>query len=83
MRGQMQTAAVSIAANIAEGYERSSRKEYVRFLTISKGSAGELRCLLMAGLRINYLTKEAADDAIEDAREVSRMLKGLITSLKV
>ena len=81
MRGQMQGAVVSVAANIAEGYERNSRKEYVHFLTISKGSCGEFRCLLIAG-RIGYLAKETSKDAIEDTKEISRMLKGLIDSLK-
>jgi four helix bundle protein len=82
MRNQMQRAVVSIPANIAEGYERNSRKEYVHFLTISKGSSGELRCLLMVAERLGLIEREVATDAIKDAIQVSRMLKGLIDSLK-
>ncbi len=46
LRDQLQRAAVSVPTNIAEGFERSSRKEYIRFLLIAKGSAGEVRSLL-------------------------------------
>lgn len=46
LRDQMRRAAVSIPTNIAEGFERASRKEYLLFLNIAKGSAGELRSLL-------------------------------------
>lgn len=46
LRDQLRRASVSITANIAEGFERYSRKEYVHFLVIAKGSAGEVRSLL-------------------------------------
>jgi len=82
MRDQLQRAVVSIPANIAEGYERAGRKEYIHFLTIAKGSSGELRCLLIAATRLKYLSDQGSNDAINDAREVSRMLKGLINSLQ-
>lgn len=81
LRDQLQRAAVSIPANIAEGYERGSRKEYIRFLTISKGSSRELRCLLNVACRLEYLSKEVGTDVINDAVEISKMLKGLINSL--
>jgi len=79
----MQRAAVSIPANISEGYERAGRKEYIHFLTIAKGSSGELRCLLIAATRLKYFSDQESNDAINDSREVSRMLKGLINSLQV
>jgi len=81
MRDQLQRAAVSIPANIAEGYERGGRKEYIRYLTISKGSSGELRCLLTVACQLKYLSKEVGVDVINDAVEVTKMLKGLINSL--
>ena len=46
LKDQLQRAAVSIPANIAEGFERGSRKEYHQYITIAKGSAGELRCYI-------------------------------------
>jgi four helix bundle protein len=46
LRDQLRRASVSIPTNIAEGFERRSRKEYVNFLNIAKGSAGEVRSLL-------------------------------------
>jgi len=46
LRDQLRRAAVSIPTNIAEGFERSFHKEYLRFLNIAKGSAGEVRSLL-------------------------------------
>lgn len=55
LRDQFRRAAISIPTNIAEGFERRSRKEYLLFLNISKGSAGELRSLLRVGVEIEYL----------------------------
>lgn len=82
LRDQMQRAAVSISANIAEGYERGSRKEYIQFLVIAKGSAGELRCLLQIAQRLEYLDQNRSRELIAQATEISRMLKGLMVSLK-
>ena len=81
-RDQLQRAAISIPANIAEGYERGSRKEYIQFVMIAKGSVGELRCLLRLAFRLEYIDRISADRLIEDAMEISRMLKGLASSLK-
>ncbi len=66
MRDQMQRAAVSIAANIAEGYERGSRKEYIQFLNIAKGSVGELRCLLTIASRLHYLQMKQYSTSLSD-----------------
>jgi four helix bundle protein len=82
MRDQMQRAAVSVPANIAEGYERASRKEYAQFLMISKGSAGELRCLLQIASGLKYIDEALVASFIDDSLEISRMLKGLANSLQ-
>ncbi len=55
LRDQIHRAGVSIPANVAEGFERSSRKEYLQFLNVAKGSAGELRCLLRVALEVGHL----------------------------
>jgi four helix bundle protein len=82
LRDQLQRAAVSIAANIAEGYERVSRKEYIQFLTIAKGSAGELLCLIQIVIHLNLVDNEILKNLAERTIEVSRMLKGAINTLK-
>ncbi len=64
LRDQVRRAALSIASNIAEGFERSSRKEYVNFLNIAKGSAGEVRSLLRAALEIGYLDQMKSKDFV-------------------
>lgn len=81
LTSQVQRAAVSIPANIAEGYDRNHRKEYVQFLSIARGSLGELETLLMLAKDLGYVT--AADHRSVDGirSETARMLQGLIKSL--
>jgi four helix bundle protein len=82
LRDQLQRAAVSIPTNIAEGFERSSRKEYVLFLNIAKGSAGEVRSLLRVTLEIGYLEQSRYDQLRSGVLELSRYLSNQIRSLK-
>jgi four helix bundle protein len=58
LKNQMRDAAVSIPTNIAEGFERRSRKEYLNFLNIAKGSAGEVRSLLFVSFKVNYIDEQ-------------------------
>lgn len=76
LKGQMRDAAVSIPTNIAEGFERRSRKEYLNFLNIAKGSAGESRSLLYIALEIGYINDV---DHIE-MREKAKFLSGSIAN---
>jgi len=78
---QMRKAAVSISANIAEGYERYYRKEYIRFLTIAKGSLGEVETYLMLAKDLKYLNPKAYIELEDSRQEVARLLRGLINSL--
>ena len=55
LRDQIRRVGISIPTNIAEGFERASRKEYLLFLNIAKGSAGEVRSLLRIALEVGYL----------------------------
>src|SRR5713226_2199588 len=57
LKDQIRRAAVSVPTNIAEGFERASRKEYLQFLNIAKGSAGELRSLLRIAVEVGYMGK--------------------------
>ena len=81
LMSQLRRAAVSIAANIAEGYERQHRKEYRQFLAMSKGSLGEVETYLLLSKELKYIS-EAGFSALEGRRnEVVRLLTGLIRSL--
>ncbi len=62
MKGQMRDAAVAISTNIAEGFERRSRKEYLNFLNIAKASAGESRSLLYVAQEVGYLEAKEAEE---------------------
>ncbi len=57
LKDQIQRASVSIMNNIAEGFERQSNSEFIRFLYYSKGSAGEVRSLIYIALDNEYITK--------------------------
>ena len=82
LRDQVRRAAVSVMANIAEGYERGGDKEFVQFLSVAKGSCGELRSHLCVALDQRYLTEEQHRVACDKAMEVSRLLSGLIRYLR-
>jgi four helix bundle protein len=81
-REQIRRAVVSISTNIAEGFERFSRKEYVHFLTIAKGSAGEVRSLLRIAFELGNLDSPQYEQARTSVMEVSRFLSNQIQSLK-
>ena len=82
LKDQMTRSAVSIASNIAEGAERDSKAEYVRFLHIAKGSAAELRTQAYIAQRISALPVPEAQFLITELKEISSMLHGLIKSIK-
>jgi len=79
---QMRRAAVSVMSNIAEGYERDSKKEFTHFLNIAKGSNGELRSQLSIALDLEYISKQDYDFLNDKLIKVSVMLHNLIKYLK-
>jgi four helix bundle protein len=81
LTSQLQRAAVSVPANIAEGYERNHRKEYLQFLFVAKGSLGELDTLLLLVRDLSYMTIEDFDHVNTKRHETMKMLQGLIKSL--
>jgi len=76
----MTRAAISIASNIAEGAERGTTAEFIRFLRIAKGSAAELRTQLYIATEVGTIFKEKAIALIAELKELSRMLQGLVKS---
>jgi len=81
LKDQMTRSAVSIASNIAEGAERNSSTEYIRFLHIAKGSAGELRTQVYIAQQIGIYQSMKAKELVDELKEMSSMLQGLIKSL--
>ena len=78
---QMRRAAVSVMNNISEGHERGSNKDFVKFLYIARGSAGEVRSMLCIGLDQGYLDKVAFVRLSELAEKASKTCYGLIQYL--
>ncbi|MHB8172392.1 MAG: four helix bundle protein [Thermincolia bacterium] len=81
LTGQLRRAAASIPTNIAEGHGRQYTKEYIQFLFIAKGSLNETKYLLRLTKDLRFLSNEDFIFMIKGYDEVSRMLRGLITSL--
>jgi len=77
-RDQLTRSGLSVPSNIAEGYERDSDAEIARFLTYSKGSAGELRTQILIGIKAGYLNKQDALAWADEAKQLGRMLGALI-----
>lgn len=69
-------------ANIAEGYERDGDKEFLQFLSNSKGSCGEVRSHLYVALDQGYLTQTSFSSLFDQAAEVSRLLSGFMNYLR-
>ena len=82
LRDQMQRAAVSIASNIAEGAERRSKKEFVQFLYIARGSCAELRTQLYIAVSIGAISTDNSSKLVAETKRISAMLTKLITTLE-
>jgi len=80
LKDQMCRSAVSVASNIAEGAERNSEKEFVRFLRIAKGSAGELRTQVYIAMDIGVLSPDVSRELVRELKEITKMLGCLIQS---
>ena len=82
LKGQLQRAAISISNNIAEGFERETKKELIRFLYFSKGSAGECRNMFNFLELLENVNGEIFLDFKNDIKEISQQLGNYIKYLK-
>ena len=82
LRDQIRRASVSIPTNIAEGFERSSRKEYLQYLNIAKGSAGEVRSLLRVALEIGYIERSPHAELSDAAAKLRAYLFNHMTRVR-
>lgn len=83
LMSQIRRCSVSIPANIAEGYGREHRGDYVRFLSMARGSLMELETHLTLCVRLKLTVREAVLPVWELCQKVGRQLTALIRSLKI
>ena len=81
LSAQIESASVSIMSNIAEGFERGRRDEFHQFLSIAKGSCGEVRSQLYVALDIGYISQQSFDTLISKTEELSKIIGGLRASV--
>ncbi|MBQ8504346.1 MAG: four helix bundle protein [Clostridia bacterium] len=79
---QMRRAVVSIPSNIAEGYERNSKKEYIQFLSVARSSRAEIETQLYICIRQKYLTQKQAEKSFSLCQEIAKILNALINKEK-
>jgi len=79
---QIQRAAVSVMSNVAEGFERGSNREFIRYLFIAKGSTGEVRSQLYLALDLDYITQSEFQAAHRQCISISQQLGNFIGYLK-
>jgi four helix bundle protein len=82
LKDQLQRAALSILNNIAEGFERETKKELIRFLYFSKGSAGECRNMFNFLKLLEYINEDNFYEHRNDVIEISKQLGSYIKYLK-
>ena len=82
LKDQLTRSAVSIPSNIAEGAERDSKQEYIRFIHIAKGSAAELRTQLYIAGEIGIFDRATCAQLIAEIKQISAMLQSITNTLK-
>ncbi len=82
LTSQLQRAAVSVPANVAEGHGRQHRTEFVQHLSIAYGSLAEVETHIQIAQRLTYLSTSDAGKLLDRTGEVGRLLNGLLRYLR-
>lgn len=82
LKDQVRRCSVSIPSNIAEGFERDSKNQFINFLKIAKGSCGELKTQLTIARNLNYINDLTFEEIYEKASITGKQLGGFIKYLK-
>lgn len=80
-KDQITRASVSISNNIAEGFDRKTNPDFIRFLYIASSSNSEVRSMLYLSKRLEYVNEDKSKELIDKSNEISRMLYRLIQSM--
>ena len=81
LKKQIRRASDSIMANIAEGFERGGTNEFVNFISIAKGSSGEMQSHLYVALDQEYITQDVFDKLYNEYKSVGKMLGSFMNYL--
>jgi four helix bundle protein len=81
LSNQIQRAGISIVSNIAEGFERGGNKEFKQFLSLAKGSAGEVRAQLYLAMDLGYIDTKLHEELNRTVVSISKMIQGFINYL--
>lgn len=82
LRDQIRRAAISMVSNFGEGFERDGKAEFIQFLSIAKGSVGEIKAQLYVALDQKYITSHDFDRLYSLTEQTSKMIAGLMTYLR-
>ena len=82
LKNQIRRASISVMSNIAEGFERSGTGEFIQFLAIAKGSAGEVRSQLYIALDQDYINQKTYEGLNDLTDEISNLIGGLMKYLR-